>query len=86
MFVYFAAHCSSLLKTDLYSTQWYLQVRKGVLPRLLEEILSTRITVKQAMKKLGPSQQVLKRVFTSSNHFSNVILISKLLMDIATEL
>lgn len=38
------------------------QVRKGILPRLLEEILSTRIMVKQAMKKLSPSQQVLHRV------------------------
>ncbi|ONM41161.1 hypothetical protein ZEAMMB73_Zm00001d044437 [Zea mays] len=36
-------------------------IRKGVLPRLLEEILSTRIMVKQAMKKLSPSQQVLHR-------------------------
>ncbi|KAE9459027.1 hypothetical protein C3L33_09073, partial [Rhododendron williamsianum] len=35
--------------------------RKGILPRLLEEILSTRIMVKQAMKKLAPSQQVLHR-------------------------
>lgn len=39
-----------------------MQVRKGVLPRLLEEILSTRIMVKQAMKKLTPSQRVLHRV------------------------
>ncbi|CAL5084607.1 unnamed protein product [Urochloa decumbens] len=41
------------------------EVRKGVLPRLLEEILSTRIMVKQAMKKLGPSQQVLHRIFNA---------------------
>ncbi|TVU37337.1 hypothetical protein EJB05_10646 [Eragrostis curvula] len=41
------------------------EVRKGVLPRLLEEILSTRIMVKQAMKKLGPSQQVLQRIFNA---------------------
>lgn len=41
------------------------KVRKGVLPRLLEEILSTRIMVKQAMKKLVPSQQVLKRIFNA---------------------
>ncbi|KAG5521159.1 hypothetical protein RHGRI_033645 [Rhododendron griersonianum] len=40
-------------------------VRKGVLPRLLEEILSTRIMVKQAMKKLAPSQQVLHRIFNA---------------------
>ncbi|KAL7205227.1 hypothetical protein ACSBR2_018208 [Camellia fascicularis] len=41
------------------------KVRKGVLPRLLEEILSTRIMVKQAMKKLTPSQQVLHRIFNA---------------------
>nr|XP_019706389.1 DNA polymerase zeta catalytic subunit isoform X1 [Elaeis guineensis] len=41
------------------------KVRKGVLPRLLEEILSTRIMVKQAMKKLRPSQQVLQRIFNA---------------------
>ncbi|KAL6657151.1 hypothetical protein ACP70R_004931 [Stipagrostis hirtigluma subsp. patula] len=41
------------------------EVRKGVLPRLLEEILSTRIMVKQAMKKLGTSQQVLHRIFNA---------------------
>ncbi|RLN35611.1 DNA polymerase zeta catalytic subunit isoform X2 [Panicum miliaceum] len=41
------------------------EIRKGVLPRLLEEILSTRIMVKQAMKKLGPSQQVLHRIFNA---------------------
>ncbi|XVF57453.1 hypothetical protein PTKIN_Ptkin06aG0206800 [Pterospermum kingtungense] len=41
------------------------KVRKGVLPRLLEEILSTRIMVKQAMKKLTPSQEVLRRIFNA---------------------
>ncbi|PKI51528.1 hypothetical protein CRG98_028088 [Punica granatum] len=41
------------------------QVRKGILPRLLEEILSTRIMVKQAMKKLARSQQVLHRIFNA---------------------
>ncbi|KAL5566065.1 hypothetical protein UlMin_029229 [Ulmus minor] len=41
------------------------KVRKGVLPRLLEEILSTRIMLKQAMKKLSPSQQVLHRIFNA---------------------
>ncbi|CAK9168020.1 unnamed protein product [Ilex paraguariensis] len=41
------------------------KVRKGVLPRLLEEILSTRIMVKQAMKKLDPSQKVLHRIFNA---------------------
>ncbi|XP_020108239.1 DNA polymerase zeta catalytic subunit isoform X3 [Ananas comosus] len=41
------------------------KVRKGVLPRLLDEILSTRIMIKQAMKKLTPSQQVLQRIFNA---------------------
>ncbi|KAK2976052.1 hypothetical protein RJ640_024780, partial [Escallonia rubra] len=41
------------------------KVRKGVLPRLLEEILLTRIMVKQAMKQLAPSQQVLHRIFNA---------------------
>ncbi|MCO5554976.1 hypothetical protein L7F22_008516 [Adiantum nelumboides] len=37
----------------------------GVLPRLLEEILSTRIMVKESMKKLLPNQKVLKRVLNA---------------------
>ncbi|KAI9084793.1 hypothetical protein K1719_033199 [Acacia pycnantha] len=41
------------------------KVRRGILPCLLEEILSTRIMVKQAMKKLAPSQQVLQRIFNA---------------------
>lgn len=41
------------------------KVQKGILPRLLEEILSTRIMVKQAMKKLAPSQKVLYRIFNA---------------------
>nr|XP_012569554.1 DNA polymerase zeta catalytic subunit [Cicer arietinum] len=41
------------------------KVQRGVLPRLLEEILSTRIMVKQAMKKLSPSEQVLQRIFNA---------------------
>lgn len=41
------------------------RVRKGVLPRLLEEILDTRIMVKTAMKKLPPGQQVLHRIFNA---------------------
>ncbi|KAI9186318.1 hypothetical protein LWI28_016151 [Acer negundo] len=41
------------------------KICKGVLPRLLEEILSTRIMVKQAVKKLDPSQQVLQRIFNA---------------------
>ncbi|XP_020571620.1 DNA polymerase zeta catalytic subunit-like [Phalaenopsis equestris] len=38
------------------------EIRKGILPRLLEEILSTRIMVKRAMKKLKASKLVLHRV------------------------
>lgn len=41
------------------------KVRKGVLPRLLEEILSTRIMVKKAMKKLNSSHKVLHRIFNA---------------------
>ncbi|XBI89303.1 hypothetical protein VPH35_027143 [Triticum aestivum] len=41
------------------------EVRKGVVPRLLEEILSTRIMVKQAMKKLPPSQKVLQKILNA---------------------
>lgn len=41
------------------------EVRKGVLPQLLEEILSTRVLVKQAMKSLAPSQKILQRIFNS---------------------
>lgn len=41
------------------------KVRRGVLPRLLEEILSTRIMVKQAMKKLAPSQLVRNRILNA---------------------
>ncbi|XP_021851160.2 DNA polymerase zeta catalytic subunit isoform X3 [Spinacia oleracea] len=41
------------------------QVCKGVLPRLLEEILSTRVMVKQAMKSLAPSKKVLQRIFNA---------------------
>ncbi|MED6120140.1 hypothetical protein PIB30_018351, partial [Stylosanthes scabra] len=41
------------------------KVCRGVLPRLLEEILSTRIMVKQAIKKLVPSEQVLQRIFNA---------------------
>ncbi|CAA0816819.1 DNA polymerase zeta catalytic subunit [Striga hermonthica] len=41
------------------------KVRKGILPRLLEEILSTRIMVKKAMKKLAPSQVVLHRILNA---------------------
>ncbi|KAL0413081.1 UNVERIFIED_CONTAM: DNA polymerase zeta catalytic subunit [Sesamum radiatum] len=41
------------------------EVRKGILPRLLEEILSTRIMVKRAMKNLSPSQLVLHRILNA---------------------
>ncbi|CAK9870824.1 unnamed protein product [Sphagnum jensenii] len=41
------------------------EVCHGVLPRLLREILSTRIMVKQAMKKLSPKQRVLQRVLNA---------------------
>lgn len=41
------------------------KVRRGILPRLLEEILSTRIMVKQAMKKLAPSQLVRHRILNA---------------------
>ncbi|CAJ1960854.1 unnamed protein product [Sphenostylis stenocarpa] len=41
------------------------KVRKGILPRLLEEILTTRIMVKQAIKKLAPSEKVLQRIFNA---------------------
>ncbi|KAM4108327.1 hypothetical protein ACB094_03G036700 [Castanea mollissima] len=39
--------------------------RKGIMPRLLEEILSTRIMVKQATKRLSPSQKILHRIFNA---------------------
>ncbi|MQM19565.1 hypothetical protein Taro_052570 [Colocasia esculenta] len=41
------------------------KVRRGVLPCLLDEILSTRIMVKKAMKKLLPSNLVLQRVLNA---------------------
>uniref|UniRef100_A0A7I4D3U3 DNA polymerase zeta catalytic subunit n=1 Tax=Physcomitrium patens TaxID=3218 RepID=A0A7I4D3U3_PHYPA len=41
------------------------EVRHGVVPRLLSEILSTRIMVKQAMKNLAVDQKVLKRVLNA---------------------
>eukprot|EP00850_Spirogloea_muscicola_P013421 SM000091S24579 [mRNA] locus=s91:158707:170125:- [translate_table: standard] len=41
------------------------QVRPGLLPRLLREILVTRVMVKQAMKKLPTSQRVLYRVLNA---------------------
>jgi DNA polymerase zeta len=47
---------------DELTSIFTVQVQRGTLPRLLEEILSTRIMVKQAMKKLSPSEQVLQRV------------------------
>ncbi|XP_017436159.1 DNA polymerase zeta catalytic subunit isoform X5 [Vigna angularis] len=41
------------------------KVRRGILPRLLEEILTTRIMVKQAIKKLAPAEKVLQRIFNA---------------------
>lgn len=41
------------------------KVQRGILPRLLEEIFSTRIMVKQAMEKLSSSEQVLQRIFNA---------------------
>ncbi|KAL2641863.1 hypothetical protein R1flu_009450 [Riccia fluitans] len=41
------------------------EVRPGVIPRLLQEILSTRIMVKKAMKSLTPEQRVLERVLNA---------------------
>ncbi|KAI4310958.1 hypothetical protein MLD38_035900 [Melastoma candidum] len=64
------AHVIHRLKDELLLTPngaMYVPptVRKGILPRLLEEILSTRIMVKQAMKKLTPAQRVLSRIFNA---------------------
>eukprot|EP00271_Cylindrocystis_brebissonii_P007773 TRINITY_DN21469_c0_g2_i1.p1 TRINITY_DN21469_c0_g2~~TRINITY_DN21469_c0_g2_i1.p1 ORF type:complete len:1040 (-),score=209.68 TRINITY_DN21469_c0_g2_i1:154-3132(-) len=41
------------------------EVRAGVLPRLLQEILTTRIMVKKAMKKLPSSAKVLHRILNA---------------------
>ncbi|KAF3967331.1 hypothetical protein CMV_008664 [Castanea mollissima] len=41
------------------------KVRKGIMPCLLEEILSTRIMAKQTMKRLSPSQKILHRIFNA---------------------
>ncbi|XP_068495573.1 DNA polymerase zeta catalytic subunit isoform X2 [Phaseolus vulgaris] len=41
------------------------KVRRGILPRLLEEILTTRVMVKQAIKKLAPTEKVLQRIFNA---------------------
>eukprot|EP00898_Chlorokybus_atmophyticus_P008072 jgi/Chlat1/8266/Chrsp78S07693 len=40
-------------------------VRKGVLPRLLSEILDTRIMVKGAMKRAAPTDHILQRVLNA---------------------
>lgn len=37
------------------------ETKKGVLPRLLKEILDTRIMVKKQMKMLDPEQKTLQR-------------------------
>lgn len=41
------------------------EVRTGILPRMLEEILNTRLMVKQSMKIHGNENQVLQRVLHS---------------------
>lgn len=41
------------------------KVQRGILPCLLEGILSTRVVVKQTMEKLSSSEQVLQRKFNA---------------------
>lgn len=41
------------------------EARPGIIPRLLQEILSTRIMVKAAMKSTPGSQKVLQRVMNA---------------------
>ncbi|GIL62894.1 hypothetical protein Vafri_17102, partial [Volvox africanus] len=41
------------------------QVRPGVLPRMLSEILNTRVMVKGAMKKVPPEDKVLLRILNA---------------------
>ena len=65
-----------------FSSQMW-QVRQGVVPRLLSEILSTRIMVKQAMKKLTSDQKVLQRVrfhFYFLAHHYTLVFPSTMLM------
>ncbi|KAI7745503.1 hypothetical protein M8C21_028966, partial [Ambrosia artemisiifolia] len=61
----FSHHNNSFTIRKLANTTGSVIVRKGVLPRLLDEILSTRIMVKQAMKKLSPSDKVLHRIYNA---------------------
>lgn len=44
------------------------QARPGVLPRLLEEILRTRIMVKSAMKQSPKSAKVLQRCLNARQY------------------
>ena len=41
------------------------EARRGVVPRLLNEILTTRIMVKGAMKGLSPADKVLQRIMNA---------------------
>ena len=41
------------------------EARKGVLPRLLSEILATRVMVKAAMKAASPKARVLQRLLNA---------------------
>ena len=54
--------------------------KKGVLPRLLKEILDTRIMIKKQMKTLDPEQRALMRSRRSLFCISHVVLtqVSKL--------
>lgn len=83
--MYYVIILSFLFVTTLYfekynaiiernKSNFLFQIRKGVLPRLLDEILSTRIMVKQAMKKLSPSEKVLHRV--KSNYFTLLFVVN----------
>lgn len=64
---YSSIMCPELLLPKLKLCYFFwLQVRKGVLPRLLEEILTTRIMVKKSMKKLTESEKILYRVNCSN--------------------
>lgn len=49
------------------------KVRPGILPRLLDEILCTRIKVKQSMKNLLPTQKVLQRVLNARQYALKLI-------------
>ena len=44
------------------------EVRQGVLPRMLQEILDTRVMIKTAMKTVK-GNKVLKRIQTNKSHY-----------------